>query len=91
MRKISRRHTLKLATVAAVLPRIAIGQADSRPTITVAVQKIANSNTLDCLREQSNLGTRMMPMFVERLIDLDYQGQLASNSTTMSPPLSGNH
>jgi len=42
----------------------------------VAVQKIANSNTLDCLREQSNVGTRMMTMFVERLIDLDYQGKL---------------
>ncbi len=78
MRKISRRHTLKLATAATALPRIAIGQADNRPTITVAVQKIANSNTLDCLREQSNVGTRFMPMFVERLIDLNYQGQLES-------------
>ncbi|MBC7635575.1 MAG: ABC transporter substrate-binding protein [Acetobacteraceae bacterium] len=78
VRKISRRHTFKLAAVAAALPRFAIGQSDTRPSITIAVQKIANSNTLDCLREQSNLGTRMMPMFVERLIDLDYQGQLTS-------------
>ena len=77
MSKISRR-ALGLAAAAIALPRIAIGQADNRPTITVAVQKIANSNTLDCLREQSNVGTRMMAMYVERLIDLDYQGQLES-------------
>ena len=77
MSKISRR-ALGLAAAASALPRIAIGQADNRPTITVAVQKIANSNTLDCLREQSNVGTRMMAMYVERLIDLDYQGQLES-------------
>jgi len=76
VRKISRRHTFKLAAAATVLPRIAIGQSDTRPTITIAVQKIANSNTLDSLREQSNLGTRMMPLFVERLIDVNYQGKL---------------
>ncbi len=75
MRQI-RRRTLGLAAAASALPRFAIGQADTRPTITVAVQKIANSNTLDCLREQSNVGTRMMAMYVERLIDLNYQGQL---------------
>ena len=77
MSKISRR-SLGLAAAATALPRFAIGQADNRPTVTVAVQKIANSNTLDCLREQSNVGTRMMAMYVERLIDLDYQGQLQS-------------
>ena len=77
MSQISRR-ALGLAAAASALPRFAIGQADNRPTITVAVQKIANSNTLDCLREQSNVGTRMMAMYVERLIDLDYQGQLES-------------
>ncbi len=76
VRKISRRHTFKLAAAATALPRIAIGQSDTRPTITIAVQKIANSNTLDSLREQSNLGTRMMPLFVERLIDVNYQGKL---------------
>ena len=71
-----RRHLLSLAAGAASLPRFAIAQADPRPVITVAVQKIANSNTLDALREQSNVGTRMMAMYVERLIDLNYQGQL---------------
>ena len=41
------------------LPRFAIGQADNRPSITIAVQKVANSNTLDVLREQSNVGERV--------------------------------
>jgi peptide/nickel transport system substrate-binding protein len=61
---------------AAALPRFAIAQADSRPTITIAVQRIANSNTLDNLREQSNVGERTSLMFTERLIDLDYRGDL---------------
>ena len=71
MIRISRRAALAGAGVA--LPRFAIGQSDTRPTITVAVQKIANTNTLDCLREQSNVGTRMATMYTERLIDLNYQ------------------
>ncbi len=69
------RRTL-LTGAALALPRIAIGQSDTRPAITIAVQKIANSNTLDDLSEQSNVGTRTSAMYVERLIDLDYQGQL---------------
>ncbi len=69
------RRTL-LAGAAAALPRFAIAQPDTRPTITVAVQKISNSNTLDPLREQSNVGTRLSLFYIERLIDLDYQGQL---------------
>ena len=71
------RRTL-LAGVAgtAALPRFAIAQGDTRPSITIAVQKISNSNTLDPLREQSNVGTRLSTFFIERLIDLDYQGQL---------------
>jgi peptide/nickel transport system substrate-binding protein len=34
----------------AVLPRVALAQSDTRPTITVAVQKISNTGTLDPLR-----------------------------------------
>lgn len=70
------RRSLLIGAGTIALPRFAIAQADTRPTITVAVQKISNSNTLDCLREQSNVGTRLATFFVERLIDLDYQGQL---------------
>jgi len=74
--KLSRRAALG-ATVATGLPRFAIGQADTRPVISIAVQRIANSNTLDALREQSNVGERTSLMFNERLIDLDYRGSLA--------------
>ncbi len=70
------RRRLLTGSAALALPRVAIAQADSRPAIAIAVQKIANSNSLDDLREQSNVGTRMSAMYVERLIDLDYQGQL---------------
>jgi len=76
MIRISRRGALAGASVA--LPRFAIGQSDIRPSVTVAVQKISNTNTLDCLPEQSNVGTRMATMYTERLIDLNYQGALES-------------
>jgi peptide/nickel transport system substrate-binding protein len=75
MSRISRRQALALGGAAA-LPRIAIAQGDDRPTITIAVQRISNSNTLDNLREQSNVGERTSLMFNERLIDLDYRGTL---------------
>ncbi len=70
------RRALLAVTGLAAIPRFAIGQSNERPVITVAVQKISNSNTLDFLREQSNVGTRLSTLFTERLIDLDYQGQL---------------
>jgi peptide/nickel transport system substrate-binding protein len=71
-----RRSLLAGVAGAAALPRFAIAQGDNRPSITIAVQKISNSNTLDPLREQSNVGSRLAVFFIERLIDLDYQGQL---------------
>ncbi|MBN8889905.1 MAG: ABC transporter substrate-binding protein [Rhodospirillales bacterium 70-18] len=78
MPSITRRTALQLATAAAAgLPRFAIAQADTRPVITIAVQGIANTNTLDNLREQSNVGERTSLMFNERPIDLDYTGDLA--------------
>jgi peptide/nickel transport system substrate-binding protein len=74
--RLRRRTALGLAAAAA-LPRVAIAQADARPVITVAVQGIANTNTLENLREQSNVGERTSLMFSERLIELDYLGKLA--------------
>ena len=70
------RRTGLLATAALTLPRFAIGQSDTRKAITVAVQRISVTNALDDLREQSNTGHRLSAMYVERLIDLNYQGQL---------------
>ena len=60
----------------ATLPRIAIAQADTRPSITVAVQKIATSATLEPLREQSNVGQRILYSFAETMIDIDWTGNL---------------
>ncbi len=71
------RRLLLGAAGAAALPRFAIGQADQRPTVTVAVQKISNSNLLEMLREQSNVGTRIYGSFAEPLIDTDVTGDMA--------------
>jgi peptide/nickel transport system substrate-binding protein len=79
MTRLTRRAALAATAGAAAttaLPRFAIGQADNRPTITIAVQKISNTNTLSALREQSNVGTRIAPTITERLIDLNYQSKL---------------
>ena len=65
------------AAMAAALPRFAIAQADQRPSITVAVQKLANSNTLEPLRESSNVGTRLMASYVETLTMQDWLGDLS--------------
>jgi len=75
MNKITRRAAGLLAASAA-LPRFAVAQADTRPTITIAVQRIANSNTFDNLREASNVGERTAQMFNERLIEIDWRGDL---------------
>jgi len=57
-----------------ILPRIALGQA-SRPSITIAVQKISNNNTLDPWYEQSNVGERIFfPNLWEGLILRDWMG-----------------
>ncbi|MDO9526660.1 MAG: ABC transporter substrate-binding protein [Gemmobacter sp.] len=76
---ITRRNTLRMGAAAAgtlILPRFAIAQAD-RPSITIAVQKIVNSNTLDVLREQSNVGERVFFGSIwESLIGRNLRGQL---------------
>ncbi|MBS0517814.1 MAG: ABC transporter substrate-binding protein [Proteobacteria bacterium] len=65
-----------LTTASLALPRIAIGQADNRPSITIAVQQIANSASLEPLREQSNVGTRTFSFISETLIMPNLLGQL---------------
>ena len=78
---LSRRSALRLGAAALGvhgLPRIAVGQADNRPSINIAVQKVSNSNTLDVLREQSNVGERIFFTSIwEALIGRDWLGQLA--------------
>ena len=74
---LSRRRALQAAAIGAVsLPRFAIGQADTRPSITVAVQKISTSATLETLREQSNVGTRIFSSFLECPVFVDWTGTM---------------
>ena len=66
------RRTLLAAPLAA-LPRVAIGQPE-RPALTVAVAKIANTGTLDPLREQSsNAAERWTGLVLETLVARDQQ------------------
>jgi peptide/nickel transport system substrate-binding protein len=79
MRQVERRRFIAGASLAAgglALPRFALGQADDRPTITIAVQQIANSASLEVVRERSNVGERVqMPIF-ENLIARDLKSKL---------------
>ena len=81
MSNMSRRAALGLGASllgAGSLPRFAIAQADDRQSITVAVQKISNSNTLDVLREQSNVGERVFfTSLWEPLISKEWLGNLS--------------
>ena len=75
----SRRSALKAGLTigaAAALPRFAIAQSDTRPTIRIAVQQISTTNTLEPLREQSNVGYRIAPSYLECLIEKDLQREL---------------
>ena len=80
MTAFTRRAALQIGTAAlgaSALPNFAIGQSDNRPSITIAVQKIVNSNTLDVLREQSNVGERVFfTSLWEPLIGKDWLGNL---------------
>ncbi len=81
MTHFTRRAALQLGTAAlgaSTLPNFAIGQSDNRPSITIAVQKIVNSNVLDVLREQSNVGERVFFTSIwEGLISRDWLGNLS--------------
>jgi peptide/nickel transport system substrate-binding protein len=70
-----------LLAAAAAVPSFAIAQSvtgvDTRPVITIAVQKISNSGTLDPLREQSsNASERWVGSIQETLIARNQQGNL---------------
>ncbi|WP_368415888.1 ABC transporter substrate-binding protein [Falsiroseomonas sp.] len=62
---------------AALLPAPALAQADHRPVITIAVQKISTAGTLDIIREASNVGTRWYNLYKEPLIDTAWTGDLS--------------
>jgi peptide/nickel transport system substrate-binding protein len=71
MTKISRRALLAAPTLLA-MP--AIAQGDDRPTLTVAVQKLSNSNTFEPPREQSNVGFRIHGLYAEQLVGTNWLG-----------------
>lgn len=75
---ITRRQSLGLlggaAAGALILPRGLMAQG-ARRSITIAVQKISNNNTLDNWHEQSNVGERVFyPNFWEGLIGRNWMG-----------------
>ena len=66
-----------LVAGAVVLPRIAVAQADTRPALTIAVQKLANTGTLEPLREQSsNASEHYLGALLETPLLRDQQRQL---------------
>ena len=74
---LSRRPLLLGVAATAALPRFATGQSDQRPAVNIAVQKISNSNTLEVLREQSNVGERIFfSSLWEGLIGRDWLNEL---------------
>ncbi|WP_028955056.1 ABC transporter substrate-binding protein [Sulfitobacter sp. 20_GPM-1509m] len=74
---IHRRHALGLLGAAAgslALPVLSFAQSQRR-TVTIAVQKITNNNTLDVWNEQSNVGERVFfPNLWEGLINRNWMG-----------------
>jgi peptide/nickel transport system substrate-binding protein len=81
MTVLTRRRFLNAAaatTALSTLPRVAIAEADERPTVTIAVQQISNSASLEVLREQSNVGERVFASIYEGLIARNLQGKLES-------------
>ena len=77
MLSINRRGALGLIGASAgslILPRMTFAQG-KRPSVTIAVQKITNNNTLDIWNEQSNVGERVFfPNLWEGLILRDWMG-----------------
>lgn len=76
--KINRRQTLGFlgatAAISLILPRRLMAQG-ARRSVTIAVQKISNNNTLDNWHEQSNVGERIFyPNFWEGLIGRNWMG-----------------
>lgn len=74
---IHRRHALGLLGAAAgslAMPGLSFAQSQRR-TVTVAVQKITNNNTMDVWNEQSNVGERVFfPNLWEGLINRNWMG-----------------
>jgi peptide/nickel transport system substrate-binding protein len=74
---LNRRHAIGLmgATAGSLMLPGYLRAQGARPSITIAVQKITNNNTLDIWNEQSNVGERVFfPNLWEGLILRDWMG-----------------
>jgi peptide/nickel transport system substrate-binding protein len=78
MHPVDRRRFIGLTAGGLILPRFAIAQADDRPTITIAVQQVATSASLEVVRERSNVGERVQQSIFENLIARNLKKNLES-------------
>ncbi|HWK44651.1 MAG TPA: ABC transporter substrate-binding protein [Stellaceae bacterium] len=86
MLDLSRRRLLRggaaIAGSSFILPRMALAQApaiiraEDRPTITIAVQQVSTSASIEPTREQSNVGERTFSFIFEALIGRNLGGKL---------------
>lgn len=58
-------------------PRTGASSAGGQRIVRVAVQQVVNNGALAPLREQSNVGSRILPSVFESLIEMDIHGDLA--------------
>jgi len=76
-----RRRTLLSGSGGLLTPGLlaapALAQADNRPSLTIAVQRLSNSNTFEPPREQSNVGFRIHGLYAEQLIGTDWLNNAA--------------
>ena len=76
-----RRRTLLSGTAGFLTPGLlaapALAQSDNRPVLTIAVQRLSNSNTFEPPREQSNVGFRIHGLYAEQLIGTDWLNNAA--------------
>jgi peptide/nickel transport system substrate-binding protein len=70
-------RTVASVAIACWVTTLAWAQSDTRPVVKIAVQQVSTSGTLTPLREQSNVGSRSLPMIYAPLIDINRQGDLS--------------
>ena len=68
------RRTLLAMTASGLALAVLPAAADDRPTVTVAVQMLTTSNTLEPLNEVSNVGARTFFSTYDNLIEFDWSG-----------------
>ena len=83
MPKLPRRAALGLAAAAA-MPRFAIAQSDPRPVVTIAVQNMSTSNTLEML--SASWGRTGQPWLANQWRNEEFGALAAELETSMDQP-----